>query len=58
MNMNIISLKYIKDVFLPISRCKRVKIESRKQNLANFLNFCIRKRQEMDIFGSVQLQIV
>ena len=44
--------------FLPISKCKRVKIGSKKQKLANCLTFCIRKWQEMNIFGSVQLQIV
>ena len=44
--------------FLPIARCKRVKTGSKKQNLANFLNFCRWKWQKMNIFGSVQLQIL
>ena len=45
-------------VILLISRCKRVKIGNKKQNLATFLNFCIQKWQKIIIFGSVQLQIV
>ena len=57
--MNIIKPKiYQRCFFLPISRCKRIKIGSKKQNLGNFLNFCVRKWQRMNICGSVQLQIV